>query len=100
MLEGFLLKCGKKYYFFKTVYTTKNNYLASKILRKLELPENPDTISEIKYWLNKATLEKHYFTKDTGDYKKGDVWYSIHGTGNDVFGGCYDANEVTIIELY
>lgn len=56
-LNGFYLNIGRKEYFITTNRTNKTQSLASAILRKLLLPDNPDTRAEVLYWITKASCE-------------------------------------------
>lgn len=57
-LKGFYLEIGRNELFFVTDRKNKTQKLASDILWKLLLPNNPDTRSEVLYWLASATCHK------------------------------------------
>lgn len=77
--NGFYFKLGRKEYFCITEYKNKTKALASKILRVLLLPDNPDTQKELLYYMRSATCEIKHNEKFNRDY------YNIYG---DNFGGC------------
>lgn len=87
---GFTFMLGNKDVFVATPRKNRTNALAKKILRELQLPENPDTIREILYYLVPAECEIRS-AGNRGSY------YSIHGRG---FGGrgsfCNDGNTIII----
>lgn len=57
-VNGFYLTIGKLDFFIVSDRKNKTDKLASDILRKLLLPNNPDTRKEVLYWLVKATCKK------------------------------------------
>lgn len=58
--EGWYFNLGRKEIFIYTNRTHKTQTFLSKILQKLELPDNPDTRKELSYYLIKANMEiKH-----------------------------------------
>lgn len=54
---GFELPIGKIEVFIVTDAKRKTENLARNILRKMMLPENPDTVKEVLYWLRKAEID-------------------------------------------
>lgn len=61
-MKGFTFPLGKRDVFVETKLVNKTQSLASKILRKLidygyDIPDNPDTRSELIYYLQKAECE-------------------------------------------
>ena len=88
MMYGFTFPYGQKDVFVVSDYTKKCNTLARKILRKMEFPENPDTVKELLYYLKKAECERKPFK--TGD------WYKIKGDG---FGIMSPVNDVILITV-
>lgn len=85
-MKGFTFPYGKKDVFVVSDYSVKCAPLAKKILRKMALPENPDTVKEVLYYLKSAECERKTF--ETGD------WYKIKG--ND-FGIMSPAEDIIII---
>ena len=73
---GFTFQLGKKDVFVITDYKNKTESLARKILRKLLLPENPDTIRELLYYMIPGEIDIQVI--------KGYPMWNIHGKG---FGG-------------
>lgn len=57
-INGFYLTIGKLDFFIVTDRKNKTDKLASDILRKLLLPNNPDTRKEVLYWTTSATCRK------------------------------------------
>lgn len=77
MMYGFVFWLGQKDVFVETGYKNKTNVLAGKILRKLEIPDNPGTRKELLYRLLPATCELRKLSN-------GREYYEIAGNG---FGG-------------
>ena len=91
-MKGFTFVLGNKDVFVETEKKNKTEKLASEILRKLLLPDNPDTRKELLYWLQKAECEVRTLSN-------GKQYYEIHG---DHFGGrgsFVDDGETVIIKL-
>ncbi len=76
-MTGFTFCYKGKDVFVKTGRKRKTESLASKILHKMMLPENPDTRKELLYYLQKASCEIRTL-------KNGKQYYEISG---DEFGG-------------
>ena len=83
-MSGFNFPLGKREIFIVTNREYKCVSLARQILRKLLLPENPDTIRELLYWLQKSTLEEK------------EDFYFIKG---DSFGATYGKSDLEIVRL-
>jgi len=77
MMTGFTFPYGRRDVFVETAYKNKTENLARKILAKMDLPENPATISDLLYYLTKATCEIRTLNN-------GRQYYEIAG---DNFGG-------------
>ena len=75
--KGFVFPLGNKDVFVITELKNKTESLARKILRKMSLPENPDTVREILYWLQRAEI-------DVKAIEGKGAMFDIHGDG---FGG-------------
>lgn len=54
-MTGYIFMIGNKEYFCSTLYKNKTQHLASKILRKLRLPDNPSTRSELLYYMKRTS---------------------------------------------
>lgn len=80
--RGFTFPLGGKDVFVITKSKNKTEGLARKILRKMLLPENPDTVKEILYYLQRAELDIKEIHCD-GIVPFRYMW-EIHGHG---FGG-------------
>lgn len=88
-MKGFTFPYGRKDVFVVTDRKNKTKALASEILRKMQLPDNPDTQAEILYYLRKADCEK----KTLGN---GTEWISIKG---DNFSAFMPLDDAIIIKL-
>lgn len=79
--SGFYFNIGKFEFFVKTDYKRKTKTLASKILKKINLPENPSTIKEIQYYLVPANCEVKFCKgKHDGPLQWDSFYYfSIYG---------------------
>ena len=91
-MKGFTFVLGNKDIFVETEKKNKTEKLASEILRKLLLPDNPDTRKELLYWLQKAECEVRTLSN-------GKQYYEIYG---DHFGGrgsFIDDGKTVIIKL-
>ena len=89
-MKGFTFMLGKKDVFIETEYKNKTENLASKILRKLQLPDNPDTRKEVLYYLRKAECEIKGTTRK---------FYEIHGENFGGKGSFIDDGNTIIIRL-
>lgn len=89
-MKGFTFTYGKKDVFVETEYKNKTENLASKILRKMLLPDNPDTRKEVLHYLQKAECDIK------GNVKK---YYEIHGDGFGGKGSFIDDGNTIIIKL-
>ena len=83
---------GQKDIFVKTSYKNKSEQLARKILRKMLLPENPDTVKEILYWLQKAKC-------DIITLSNGRQMYDIYGANWGGKGSWVDDGMTVIVEI-
>lgn len=57
-VNGFYLTIGKLDFFIVSDRKNKTNKLASDILRKLLLPNNPDTRKEVLYYISNGNCRK------------------------------------------
>ena len=89
-MKGFTFMLGKKDVFIETEYKNKTEVLASKILRKLQLPDNPSTRKEVLYYLQKAECEIKGTTRK---------YYEIHGENFGGKGSFVDDGNTIIIRL-
>lgn len=91
-MKGFTFMLGKHDVFVETTKVNKTTYFASEILRKLELPDNPDTRKEVLWYLRKAECEIRTLSN-------GRKHYNIHGDNFGGRGNFLDApeNEQTIV---
>lgn len=90
--RGFTFPYGVRTAFIVTDYKTNNEHLARKILRKLELPENPDTIKELRYWMQPAEIHRES-AGSRGDY------YLIRGSNFSQLAGFVDNDDVLLLEV-
>lgn len=90
-LSGFHFYIGRKDYFCKTDYKNKTQILARKILRKLSVPENSDTIKEILYYITPAKCEIEYL------HSMGKYSFRIFGKDFDGYGSDDITDGKTII---
>ena len=99
VLKGFYFNLGKNEIFVKTDYARKTKSLASKILRKFSLPENPDTIKEILYYLMPAWCEiKFCKGHHDGPLQWNDrYYYNIYGKNFSGFGSDNINDKHTIV---
>lgn len=88
-MKGFTFPYGRKDVFVMTDRRNKTKALASEILRKMQLPDNPDTQAEILYYLRKADCEKKTLSNGT-------EWISIKG---DNFSAFMPLDDAIIIKL-
>ena len=72
MKRGFTFPLGRKDVFVETTYKNKTASLAKKILKALNLPDNPGTVKEVLYYLVPATCELKTL-------KNGRQYYEIAG---------------------
>lgn len=91
-MKGFTFVLGNKDIFVETEKKNKTEKLASEILRKLLLPDNPDTRKELLYWLQKAECEVKTLSN-------GRQYYEIHGDGWGGKGSFIDDQMTVIIKL-
>lgn len=91
-MRGFTFPYGKRDVFVETHRVNKTEKLASKILRKMMLPDNPDTRKEVLYWLRKAECEVRTLSN-------GRQYYEIHGEGFGGKGSFVDDGMTIIIRL-
>lgn len=54
-MAGYVFMIGNKEYFCSVLYKNKTQQLASKILRKLQLPDNPSTRRELLYYMKRTS---------------------------------------------
>lgn len=97
--SGFYFNIGKFEFFVKTDYKRKTKTLASKILRKINLPENPSTIKEIQYYLVPANCEVKFCKgKHDGPLQWNDKYYfSIYGKNFSGYGSDDISDGKTIV---
>lgn len=88
-MNGFTFPYGRKDVFVVTDRKNKTKALASEILRKMQLPDNPDTQAEILYYLRKADCEKKTLSNGT-------EWISIKTKTNQY--GRYDGHIFTPLD--
>ena len=69
MIKGFTFPLGNKDVFVETTYKNKTQALAKKILKTLNLPDNPGTVKELLYWLTPATCELRKLTNGREYYE-------------------------------
>lgn len=86
---GYSFPLGRKEVFVETAAKRRTASLASKILVKLQLPDNPTTIKDLLYYLQRTTLEQCYTSA-------GDVYFKYTG---DNFGATYFSDDVIIISV-
>ena len=91
-MNGFTFPMGQKDIFVKTDYKNKTEQLARKILRKMLLPENPDTVKEILYYLQKAKC-------DIVTFGNGRQMYEIYGENFGGKGSFVDDGMTVIVEI-
>ena len=91
-MNGFTFCLKGKDVFVKTGRQRKTEHLASKILRKMQLPDSPSTRKELLYWLQKAACE-------IVTLGNGRQMYEIAGDGFGGKGSFVDDGETIIIEL-
>ena len=89
-MKGFTFPLGRKDVFVETEYKNKTENLASKILRKLQLPDNPSTRKEVLRYLQKAECEIKGTTRK---------YYEIHGENFGGKGSFVDDGNTIIIKL-
>ena len=58
-MKGFTFPLCHKDVFVETERTLRTHKLASEILRKLQIPDNPDSQSELLWWMRKAECDIH-----------------------------------------
>lgn len=88
-MKGFTFPYGRKEVFVATDRKNKTKALASEILRKMQLPDNPDIQKDLLYYLQKVDGEK----KTLGN---GTEWISMKG---DNFSAFMPLDDAIIIEL-
>jgi len=86
---GYTFRLGQKEVFVETAAKRKTKLLASKILRKLLLPDNPSQRADLLYYLQKADLEERETSKEA-------VYYKI--TGDRFSSTCFE-DDIVIINL-
>ena len=91
-MTGFTFRLGRKDVFVETTAKNKTKKLAEKILYKLELPVNPDTISEVLYWLMKANCE-------IKTLNNGKQYYDIYGNNFGGYGSFLDDGMTILIKV-
>lgn len=91
-MKGFTFMLKGKDVFVETSYVNKTENLASKILTKMLLPDNPDTRKELLYWLQKAECEIKTLSN-------GRQMYDIHGDNFGGKGSFVDDGKTVIIKL-
>ena len=91
-MKGFTFMLKDKDVFVETSYVNKTENLASKILTKMLLPDNPDTRKELLYWLQKAECEIKTLSN-------GKQMYDIHGDNFGGKGSFVDDGKTVIIKL-
>lgn len=92
-VRGFTFMLGRKDVFVVTELKNRTQELARKILRKMELPENPNTVQEILYYLQKAELTLCKLPNSGREY------WEIHGDNFGGKGSFVDDGNTIIIEL-
>lgn len=91
-MKGFTFVLKGKDVFIETSYVNKTEHLASKILTKMLLPDNPDTRKELLYWLQKAECEIKTLSN-------GKQMYDIHGDNFGGKGSFVDDGKTVIVKL-
>ena len=91
-MTGFTFVYGKKDIFVETAYKRKTEKLAKLILHKLNLPDNPGTVKNLLYYLQKAECEIHTLNN-------GRQYYEIHGEGFGGKGSFVDDGMTEIIKI-
>lgn len=86
--KGFTFPLSNKECFIITEKKNITKELLDRILKRLDLPINPDTRSELKYYIKKATIEKKYINNNP--------WYSIKTDYSSSFS---PENDIIIITL-
>ena len=92
MMTGFTFPYGRKDVFVETTCKNKTKKLAQKILAKMDLPDNPATVSDLLYYLTKATCEIR-------SLNNGRKYYEIAGDGFCGKGSFTDDGMTIIIKL-
>ena len=92
MMTGFTFPYGRRDVFVETTCKNKTKKLAQKILAKMDLPDNPSTISDLLYYLTRATCE----IRTLGN---GRQYYEITGDGFGGKGSFVDEGMTIIIKL-
>ena len=91
-MKGFTFPYKRKDVFVETKLKNKTQNLASEILKKLGEPDNPDTRSELLWYLRKAECEIKTLSN-------GRQYYEIHGNGFGGKGSFVDDGNTIIIKL-
>lgn len=91
-MKGFTFPLGRKDVFIETEYKNKTEVLASKILRKLEKPDNPSIRKEVLHCLQKAECEIKTLSN-------GRQYYEIHGENFGGKGSFVDDGNTIIIHI-
>jgi hypothetical protein len=91
-MKGFTFMLKGKDVFVETSLVNKTESLASKILTKMLLPDNPDTRKELLYWLQKAECEIKTLSN-------GKQMYDIHGKNFGGKGSFVDDGKTVIVKL-
>lgn len=92
MMTGYTFKLGQKDVFVETDAKYKTKRLAEKILLALYLPVNPGTISEVLWYLKKATCEIRQLLN-------GRQYYEITGDNFGGYGSFVDDGNTIVIKL-
>ena len=91
-MKGFTFVLKGKDIFVETSLVNKTESLASKILTKMLLPDNPNTRKELLYWLQKAECEIKTLSN-------GKQMYDIHGKNFGGKGSFVDDGKTVIVKL-
>ena len=91
-MKGFTFMLGRKDVFIETEYKNKTENLASKILQKLEKPDNPSIRKEVLRCLQKAECEIKTLSN-------GRQYYEIHGENFGGKGSFVDDGNTIIIHI-
>ena len=91
-MKGFTFPYKRKDVFVETKLKNKTQNLASEILKKLGEPNNPDTRSELLWYLQRAECEIKTLSN-------GRQYYEIHGENFGGKGSFVDDGNTIIIKL-
>ena len=92
MMKGFIFPYKGKDIFVVTEKTRKTKDLAKRILRKMNLPDNPGTVSDLLYWLQAGCCEIKRLAN-------GREYYEIFGDKYGGRGSFVDDGKTEIINL-